>query len=78
MTVEVTLAIRLPALSDRIDAGLVVERLSKLGGELTGWTPESNGAPSRATFTFETEAQCVRFLNVALDIPGVAVAIQME
>ena len=74
MTIEVTLAIQLDGLSDRTHAGrLVVERLSQLGGKLIDWTPE-NHSTARATFEFETEAQCVLFLKVALDIPGVEVA----
>ena len=72
--IEVTLAIQLPDLSDRPHAGQVADRLAQLGGKVIGWTPENRDTPARATFKFETEAQCVLFLKVALDIPGVAVA----
>ena len=75
MAIEVTLAIQLPDLPHCSDAGLVAERLSQFGGELTGWTRENNGAPARATFGFETEARCYSFLAIALDIPGVSLAL---
>ena len=75
MTIEVTLAIQIPKLSDTVDPGrLVAERLAQLGGKLIGWTPENRDTPGRATFKFETEARCVLFLHVALDIPGVSLA----
>ena len=74
MTIEVTLAIQLPDLSDRIHAGHVADRLSALGGKLLGWTPESTGVPARARFGFQTEAQRALLLKVALDIPGGTVA----
>ena len=72
VTIEVTLAIQLPDLSDRLHAGHVADRLAQLGGKVVAWTPESNGTPARARFTFETAAQCRNFLVVALDVPGVS------
>ena len=47
--IEVTLAIQLPDLSDRLHAGQVVDRLAQLGGKLIGWTPENRDTSARAT-----------------------------
>ena len=72
---EVTLAIQIPFLSDRIRAGLVADRLAQLGAKSVSWTAESHDVPGRATFKFENEARCDAFLAVALDIPGVSLVL---
>jgi len=77
VTLEVTLAVRVPQTSDRLDPHRVVHRLSLHGGELSAWTQETNGNPARATFKFETQARRDSFLAVVLDIPGVSV-VELE
>jgi hypothetical protein len=68
---EVMLAID-PATSGDQAATTVADRLVELGGPMVSWTPELNGAPAKATFRFQNQARCDKFLADALAVAGVS------
>ena len=72
MTVVVTLAIQVPLLAEGKHASAVAVRLAEIGGRLTGWRPEIDGAAARAYFRFDSEEECERFVTGARQIPGVS------
>ena len=74
MTVKVTLAISISQLPVGEPPSAIAVRLADIGGRLTGWHPDINGAPAKAFFSFESEDERERFLARALNVPGVSIA----
>jgi hypothetical protein len=72
MTITVTLAILVPHVPENERASVIAVRLAEMGGRLTGWRPETDGAPARAYFIFKSEQERERFVTGALGIPGVS------
>jgi hypothetical protein len=48
------------------------DRLHRLGGQMTSWTPAKSGQSATALFKFENPVRRDRFLAEALAIPGVS------
>jgi hypothetical protein len=69
VTIVVTLAIRS---SNGELPSAIAERILELGGKLTGYRPDNEGAPARAYFTFENEGECQRFVARASVVAGVS------